>query len=246
MKELVNLPLEHQLNHTDTTFSKNENDIVFKELSGAKFHHGGSFKKDSPKWIVVHYTAVAGASAYSCTKSYSKTSRKVSTHFFCDSQDVYRVVDEKHIAWHVGSGKIPCPVRGVNFSNIDFINYGDRENWCFKLAAEEHTRWENSGVSFKGNSDSFSVDICCIKGDKSTNSVKDQDWDFNPKAIINAAKTVAYLCSKYNIDIDHVIRHADVTGKPCPRPFVSLIGDKDPNLNNKRWESFKQLVATYI
>ena len=111
MKELVNLTLDHQLTHTDTTFSKNENDIEFKELVGAKFHHGGSFKKDSPKWIVVHYTAVAGASAYSCTKSYSKTSRKVSTHFFCDSKDVYRVVDEKHIAWHVGSGKIPCPAR---------------------------------------------------------------------------------------------------------------------------------------
>ena len=47
MKELVNLPLENHLNQTDATFSKNENDIVFKELSGAKFHHGGSFKKDS-------------------------------------------------------------------------------------------------------------------------------------------------------------------------------------------------------
>ena len=36
---------------------------------------------------------------------------------------------------------------------------------------------------------------------------------------------------KYNISIDNVIRHYDVTGKDCPRPMV-----EDENL----WYSFKQ------
>ena len=63
---------------------------------------------------------------------------------------------------------------------------------------------------------------------------------------MNAAKTVAYLCKKYNIDLDHVIRHCDATGKPCPRPFVSLSGDKDPNLNDNRWIEFKKMVSEYV
>jgi peptidoglycan hydrolase-like protein with peptidoglycan-binding domain len=43
---------------------------------------------------------------------------------------------------------------------------------------------------------------------------------------------------EYDIDIDHVIRHYDVTGKCCPNPYV---------LDNKRktswtWEQFKERV----
>ena len=46
------------------------------------------------------------------------------------------------------------------------------------------------------------------------------------------------LMKEYNIDIDHVIRHYDVTGKCCPNPYV---------LDNKRktswtWEQFKERV----
>jgi peptidoglycan hydrolase-like protein with peptidoglycan-binding domain len=43
---------------------------------------------------------------------------------------------------------------------------------------------------------------------------------------------------EYDIDIDHVIRHYDVTGKCCPNPYV---------LDNRRktswtWEQFKERV----
>ena len=48
----------------------------------------------------------------------------------------------------------------------------------------------------------------------------------------NTAELVRYLMGKYNIDIDHVIRHYDVTLKDCPKTF----------LDNSVWEKFKLQV----
>ena len=243
VKSVGNLGEESNKQPSD---KKNENDIEFQEIGGAKFNHGSRFKNGTPRWVVVHYTAMPGVGAESCTRSFSRTKRNVSTHFFCDSKGVYRVVDEQHIAWHVGDGKVSQPIKGKNLSHAELAEFGDRKDWRFKLAAENHIVWKNSSSDFKGNSDSFSVDICCIKGNNSTQSVSDQDWNFNPKAVLNAAKTVAYLCRKYKIDLDHVIRHCDATGKPCPRPFVSLLGDSDPTVNDNRWLEFKKMVKEYI
>lgn len=41
---------------------------------------------------------------------------------------------------------------------------------------------------------------------------------------------------KYNINIQNVIRHYDVTGKKCPEPFVH---------DEKQWIAFKNRVLDY-
>ena len=46
---------------------------------------------------------------------------------------------------------------------------------------------------------------------------------------------------KYNIDINHVIRHSDSTGKLCPQPFAW-----PPEIGDREWESFKTKVSEYI
>lgn len=48
----------------------------------------------------------------------------------------------------------------------------------------------------------------------------------------NTAELVRYLMNEYNIGIDHVIRHFDVTMKACPKTF----------LDNEVWEKFKLQV----
>ena len=67
-------------------------------------------------------------------------------------------------------------------------------------------------------------------------------WYFTEETQEAAAWLVALLMKEYDIDIDHVIRHYDVTGKCCPNPYV---------LNNKRktswtWEQFKAKVKSYL
>ena len=225
----------------DTPTKKKKFSIEFKEIKNAKYKNGGKFKT-TPKWIVVHYTAVIGAGAESCAKSYAKTTRAVSTHFFCDSSDIYRVVNEKYIAWHVGNGSVQQPYKDKKLSLKELVDYGDKTNWRFKLAAENHLKWISDGEDFKGNSVAFGVDICTLKKDKNSKYVTDDDWYFKEDAIKNAEKCVAYLCHKYSIDIEHVIRHADSTGKPCPRPMLSLSEDKDKTKNDNLWFDFKRNV----
>ena len=44
---------------------------------------------------------------------------------------------------------------------------------------------------------------------------------FKDKTILNAIELTKMLMKKYNIDINHVCRHYDVTRKVCPAPFVN-------------------------
>lgn len=74
-----------------------------------------------------------------------------------------------------------------------------------------------------------------------TKKATDLDWYFEPEAIENTAKLVAYLAKKYNIDMDHIIRHSDATGKLCPQPFAW-----PPEKGDQSWNEFKNLVYHYM
>ena len=77
--------------------------------------------------------------------------------------------------------------------------------------------WHCGAASYRHpecrNDNSIGVELCC-----------DQDaagrWRFDPETVANAAALVRSLMAQYGIDIDHVVRHYDVTGKVCPEPFV--------------------------
>ena len=67
----------------------------------------------------------------------------------------------------------------------------------------------------------------------------DTDWFFERNALDNAEWLIRKLMKQYNIPADHIIRHYDVSGKFCPRPFV---GD-DTNTyyhtsGNEQWKRF--------
>lgn len=75
------------------------------------------------------------------------------------------------------------------------------------------------------NSNSIGIEMCCKQ--------KDDTWYFEKQTEINAAELVKYLMNKYNIPIECVIRHYDVTGKICPEPYI----------NQSKWENFKTLIT---
>lgn len=56
----------------------------------------------------------------------------------------------------------------------------------------------------------------------------------NKSTYTSLVKLVAYLCKEYNIDVEKVIRHYDVTGKICPAYYVR---------NTNEWSQFKNDVA---
>ena len=95
------------------------------------------------------------------------------------------------------------------------------------------------GHAFYGlctNANSIGVEMCVKKKSTKTMNATDQDWYFEDATVFSAALLVRQLMQELDIDIHHVIRHFDVTGKICPNPFV---------YNNGRftWDEFKRMVT---
>lgn len=75
------------------------------------------------------------------------------------------------------------------------------------------------------NNNSLGVELCSRK-QQGTNS-----YYFKEETISNAVELVRFLMEKYNISIENIVRHYDVTHKICPEPFVSTPAN---------WEKFKE------
>lgn len=73
------------------------------------------------------------------------------------------------------------------------------------------------------NKNSMGIELCI-------NSDGDYDKAFN-----NLVELVIYLMNKLSIDVDHIIRHKDVSGKNCPTTM---------NANNEKlWKLFKEQIS---
>lgn len=203
-----------------------------------EYSHGKKFKA-TPKWIVVHYTACANVSAKSMCRA-MRNNTGASSHFYIDDKDICAAVPIEYVAWHVGDGKCKQPSSKLPMSLKDLSNYSCKD-WRYDLAAKNHLRWQSNKDDFLGNSVSIGVDICVWKTSTSTKKATDTDWYFKENAVDNLAKTVAYLANKYNISLDHIVRHGDCTGKLCPQPFVFPFEEGD-----KKWDGFKLKVSEYM
>lgn len=63
----------------------------------------------------------------------------------------------------------------------------------------------------------------------------EEDGSFHPETVRRAIEFGAYLAKEYNLNtLSDFLRHYDVTGKICPKPWVDHPSD---------WDSFKQSVS---
>ena len=62
----------------------------------------------------------------------------------------------------------------------------------------------------------------------------DETGKFTDETYASLVQLTAFLCVKYGLDENAVIRHYDVTGKNCPKYFVE---------HEDAWETFKQDVG---
>ena len=82
-------------------------------------------------------------------------------------------------------------------------------------------------ASNERNADTISIE-CCIDNDAGR---------FNEKTYDSLVHLVAWLVGEYDLKIEDIIRHYDVTGKICPKYFVE---------HESAWEDFKLDVEKYI
>ena len=75
------------------------------------------------------------------------------------------------------------------------------------------------------NSNSIGVELC--------SDFVNGRYIITPATALRAAGHIAWLMREYDIPIERVVRHYDVTGKHCPMPYV----------DDGEWEKFKALVV---
>ena len=99
-----------------------------------------------------------------------------------------------------------------------------------------HCPYSPDNASPACNSNAIGVDLAEFKTFTNSNSVQDADWQFCEKVLDDGAHLIAELCKRFDIPICNVVRHFDVTGKLCPRPFT--YGGK----HDLEWIKFKDEI----
>jgi N-acetyl-anhydromuramyl-L-alanine amidase AmpD len=103
---------------------------------------------------------------------------------------------------------------------------------------DEHTAWHCGAKKYVHkscrNSNSIGIEMCVRKQDTSTMYASDKDWYFEAATVAATIDLVRELMAKYDIPVENVLRHHDVTSKVCPAPYVH---------NENDWRAFKNALV---
>lgn len=170
------------------------------------------------KYLAIHYTA-GRSSAAGCTRALRNV-------FQNGSASADFAVDDKDMAQY----------------NPDVKNY-----YCWAVGGTKKEGATLYGVAT--NKNTISIEICSsLKFNTDYRTPNHEGWYFTEATLDNAVKLAKILMKKYNIPIERVIRHWDVTGKACP----GVVGFNDGRLytidgkatakrnNSSEWLKFKE------
>lgn len=109
-----------------------------------------------------------------------------------------------------------------------YVGHASENGAVYQSIAPEDCAWHcgsPSGMYYHPcrNDSAIGIEMCCHK-------TSDGKWYFDDITIEKTIELTKWLMEKYNVTINNVIRHYDVTHKTCPAPFVNDEG---------AWEDFK-------
>lgn len=168
------------------------------------------------EWIVFHYTAGTtskSGSAVNLASGYKAGSLVASSDFVVDDTTIvqYNKDIKNRYTWGVGGNKYPSMSTSL-------------------------------GGQFYGkcvNRNCINIEVCSNKLNRKSLQATDDDWYFTESELNLTAQLIAQLMKTYNIDINHVIMHHQVTGKLCPAMWTQ----KESQLVN--WRNFIAQVEKY-
>lgn len=185
--------------------------------------HVSSLPNRTIKYIVVHYTAGSSSRKGSALRVKNVFETRKASADFC--------VDNKTM---------------VQF-NPDIKN-----KYCWSVGDKKYKN--TKGASLHGiatNRNTINIEMCStLKEGFSANYANHEGWYFTDDTLKQCAQLVKILMRKFNIPIERVVRHYDVTGKLCP----GVIGWNDEIIytnegkstknrsNSSKWTEFLELL----
>ena len=173
------------------------------------------------KYIAIHYTAGGNSRRGSAMRNRDVfLQRSASADFVVDDETVVQV-------------------------NPDIRNY-----YCWAVGDKRNPY--SGGGRLNGtatNKNTISIELCSTLQPGTTAAQPNHTgWSFTPKVLELTQRLVRQLMKQYGIPRENVIRHYDVTGKPCPgipgwndAPLFTTDGKQTTAKNNSReWERFKE------
>ena len=144
----------------------------------------------SIKYLAIHYTAGSSSAAGRARgmKSSWEATKRASADFGVDDRDMVQFNPDprNYKCWSVGDAKKPAGGGGQLYGKAT-------------------------------NANTISIEICSnLKAGYSHQAVNHDGWYFTEATLANAVKLAKILMERYNIPIERVVRHYDISGKICP------------------------------
>lgn len=146
------------------------------------------------------------------TKSPNRPIKYLAIHYTASTSSYGGCVKAVRNVFQNGEASADFAVDDVNMAqyNPDVKNY-----YCWAVGGSK-----KSGATLHGiatNKNTISIEICSsMKSGYDRRVANHKGWFFTDKVLDNAVKLAKLLMKKYNIPVERVIRHYDVTGKLCP------------------------------
>lgn len=117
---------------------------------------------------------------------------------------------------------------GIGASAHYFVGHASEDAAVWASVAEGDTAWHVGAKKYRHpacrNANSIGIEMCCHQR-------SDGSWYIDPETVDAAVALSRDIMARYGIPVKNVLRHYDVTGKLCPRPWVD-----DPG----QWAEFKR------
>lgn len=127
-----------------------------------------------------------------------------------------------------------------------------KNNYCWSVGDKKYPNSKGASLYGKAtNKNTVSIEMCSnLKSAYSAKYANHEGWYLTDKTIEQCAKLVKILMKKYNIPIERVVRHYDISGKLCP----GIIGWNDEIIytndgkatkkynDSSKWLEFKKLL----
>lgn len=173
----------------------------------------------------------------------------------------------KYIAIHYTAGGSSAPGRAVNMKNswektrrasADFgvddrdmvqFNPDPKNYYCWSVGDKKNPNGGGGQLYGKAtNRNTLSIEICSnLKKGANASKVNHEGWYYTEASLNNAVKLVKILMKKFNIPIENVVRHYDISGKICPGIIgwnnyyvCDMNGNKLRKNNSSEWIKFKE------